>query len=89
MLQEFSLPKGQATDHYAGPCECMGLRVGTVAREVGQAFTLSVASLRVRCGVQGYGNLALTHGALGFPTMSQKHYRGAEGFGPGAEKFKH
>lgn len=54
---------------YAGPCECMGLRVGTAALGA-SIYPLLVVSLCVRCGVQG--NLALIHGALWIPNDISK-----------------
>lgn len=88
MSQEFSLPKRQATDRSTGLHERMELGVGTATVEA-SIHSLLGASPCVRCGVQGRGNLALTHGTLGFPTRSQSTFGGAKGFGQGAEKYEH
>lgn len=87
MLQEFCLPTGQATDHYAGPCECMELRVGTAALGA-SIYPLLVASLS-DAGCRDIETLLSPTELLDSQRCLKSTFRGAEGFGSGAEKFEH
>lgn len=94
MLQEFSLPKRQATDHYAGPCEGMGLRVGTAARGarsgVGAKHLPSLVCFSVSdVGCRDIESLLSPTELLDSQRCLENTFRGAEGFGSGAEKSEH
>lgn len=86
MLQEFSLPKGQATDHYAGPHEAQGGDSCIEGKHLPSLGCFSVCQMRGAGIWKPFSHLRSSW----IPNdVSKALLEGAEGFGPGAEKFEH
>lgn len=79
--------KGQATNHYAGLLECMGLRVGSAT--VGGKHSTPPIYLSVSdVGCRGVETLLSLTELLGSLRCLKSTFRGAGGFGLGTEKYE-